>query len=105
MWSATIYAVNINSREEKESSFKAQDFLKENVILLHKLVHSQDRKTHTSTLEESAQQEYVSAECFIICKLRCIISQNKIPVFSQCCKHSTILIFTLYFICKQIGFV
>lgn len=95
----------MNPREENESSFKAEDFLKENVILLHKLDQSQDRKTHTSTLKESAQQDYVSDKCFIICKLRCIISQNKIPVFSQCCKHSTILIFTLYFTCKQIGFV
>lgn len=84
---------------------KHRTFKKENVILLHKLEHSQDRKTHTSTLKESAQQDYISAKRFIICKLRCTISQNKIPAFSQCCKHSTILIFTSYFICKQIGFV
>ena len=39
-----------------KGSFKAEDFLKENVIFLHKLEHSQDRKTHTFPLKQSAKQ-------------------------------------------------
>lgn len=42
--------------KKMKGSFKAEDFLKENVIFLHELEHSQDRKTHTSPLKQSAKQ-------------------------------------------------
>lgn len=43
--------------KKMKGSFKAEDFLKENVIFfLHELEHSQDTKTHTSPLKQSAKQ-------------------------------------------------
>lgn len=42
--------------KKMKGSFKAEDFLKENVIFLHELEHSQDTKIHTSPLKQSAKQ-------------------------------------------------